>query len=72
MRLYEDALAYIQQLEQREWELFSLLSSAWYGKGIYFMQDDGTVYNRISCEYLTFDQAIDEFATTLTKALEVE
>ena len=64
--LTEDALAYIQQLEIREWDLFDLLSSAWYGKGCYFKQDDGTVYSRVSCEYMSFDQAIDEFANKLT------
>lgn len=64
--LYADALDYIRQLESREWELFDLLSSAWYGKQCYSRQEDGTVYSRQSCEYLTFDQAIDEFANELT------
>lgn len=63
-----DALAYIVQLESREWELFDLLSSAWHGKQYYFKQDDGTVYSRQSCKYLTFDQAIDEFANAITVA----
>lgn len=61
-----DAFAYIEQLEAREWELFDLLSSVWHGKQYYFKQDDGTVYSRQSCEYMTFDQAIDEFAHELT------
>lgn len=61
-----DALAYIQQLEEREWELFDLLSSAWFTKACYFKQKDGTVYSRVSGEYMTFDQAIDEFARELT------
>lgn len=64
--LNADALAYIEQLEAREWELFDLLSSVWHGKQYYFKQDDGTVYSRQSCQYLTFDQAIDEFAYELT------
>lgn len=72
MKLSENALEYIQQLENREWELFDLLSSAWYGKGCYFKQYDGTVYSRASCQYFTFDQAIDEFASTLTNAYDAE
>ena len=44
------------------WYIFDLLSSAWYGKQCYFRQDDGTIYSRKSCKYMTFDQAIDEFA----------
>lgn len=61
-----DALDYIQWLEEREWELFDLLSSAWFTKACYFKQKDGTVYSRVSGEYMTFDQAIDEFARELT------
>lgn len=53
---------------KREWDLFDLLSSAWHGKAYYFKQEDGSVYSRESCEYLTFDQAIDEFAQSLTVA----
>lgn len=61
-----DALAYIQQLEMREWDLFDLITSAWFGKRCYFQQDDGTVYSRASGEYMSLDQAIDEFAHDLT------
>lgn len=72
LELERHALEYIQQLETREWELFDLLSSAWHGKGCYFKQDDGTVYSRATCQYLSFDQAIDEFESALTNAHEVE
>lgn len=65
-----DALAYIKQLEAREWDLFDLLSSAWFGKRCYFQQDNGTVYSRVSGEYMTLDQAIDEFAGKLTNERE--
>ena len=65
-QLAYDALVYIQQLEMREWDLFDLITSAWFGKRCYFQQDDGTVYSRASGEYMSFDQAIDEFAHDLT------
>ena len=64
--IQRDALAYIQHLEMREWDLFDLITSAWFGKRCYFQQDDGTVYSRASGEYMSFDQAIDEFAHDLT------
>ena len=64
--LLTDAIAYIRQLEMREWDLFDLITSAWFGKRCYFQQDDGTVYSRASGEYMSFDQAIDEFAHDLT------
>lgn len=56
---------YKRQIDIREWELFSLLSAVWYGKDAYFRQDDGMVYSRISGEYMTFDQAVDEFVFEL-------
>ena len=49
----------------RRWEDFSLISAVWYGKDAYFRQDDEMVYSRISGEYMTFDQAVDEFICTL-------
>lgn len=67
-----DMLSLIQQLESEKWELFDLLSSAWYGKQTYFKQEDGTVYSRMSGEYLSFDQAIDAFACRLTPIEGVE
>lgn len=71
MSITEDALAYIKRLEDREWDLFDLLSSAWHGKQYYFKQEDGSVYSRESCQYLTFNQAIDEFAQSLTVANDI-
>lgn len=64
--LHGDAIAYTQHLEDEKWNVFDLLSSAWFGKRCYFKQDDGTVYSRASGEYLSFDQALDEFAGELT------
>lgn len=53
------------EMNMREWELFSLLSAVWYGKDAYFRQNNGIVYSRISGEYMTFDQAVDEFVYEL-------
>lgn len=49
----------------RRWEDFSLISAVWYGKDAYFRQDDGMVYSRLSGEYMTFGQAVDEFICAL-------
>lgn len=54
-----------EEINMREWELFSLLSAVWYGKDAYFRQNDGMVYSRISGEDMTFDQAVDEFVYEL-------
>ena len=55
------------EMNMREWELFSLLSAVWYGKDAYFRQNDGMVYSRLSGEYMTFDQAVDEFVCELSE-----
>ena len=49
-----DALAYIQKLESSRWELFDDLSTAYYGKQMYGLNDDGTVYSRYSCDMMSF------------------
>ena len=59
--LLNDALAYIQQLEACRWELFDDLSTAYYGKQMYGLNDDGTVYSRYSCDTMPFERAVDEF-----------
>ena len=48
-----------------EWEMFDLISSAYYGKGMYFKQDNGTVYSRYSCKYMSVDEAIREFISLI-------
>ena len=51
----------------RRWEDFSLISAVWYGKDAYFRQNNGMVYSRLSGEYMTFDQAVDEFVCELSE-----
>lgn len=45
--------------------MFDLISSAYYGKGMYFKQDDGIVYSRYSCKYMSVDEAIREFVSLI-------
>lgn len=44
------------------WEMFLLLSTGYWGKQYYFLQDDGRVYSRQSGRYMAFDDAVVEFA----------
>jgi hypothetical protein len=55
------AANWIDKLESSRWELFDDLSTAYYGKVMYGLNDDGTVYSRYSCDTMPFDQAVDEF-----------
>ena len=51
----------LTQYERGEWELFSLISSAWHGKQYYFLNDNGTVYSRASHKNMSREEAIYEF-----------
>ena len=51
--------------KEGEWDMFDLISSAYYGKGMYFKQDNGTVYSRHSGDYMTIDEAISEFISLI-------
>lgn len=44
-----------------EWDMFELITSAWYGKQCYFREGDSLVYSRLSCKRITEDEAIKEF-----------
>lgn len=52
----------MSQYELGQWDMFITLSSAWHGKQYYFLQDNGWVYSRKSCQFMTVEQAYEEFA----------
>jgi len=52
-----------------EWEMFDLISSAYYGKGMYFKQNNGMVYSRYSGKYMSFDEAIREFVSLIDDSI---
>ena len=48
-------------MSNETWELFELITSAYYGKMYYFRNEDGTVYSRASHENMSEDAAVREF-----------
>lgn len=44
-----------------EWELFELITSTYFGKQYYFVEDNGLVYSRETHKHMTKDDAISEF-----------
>lgn len=48
-----------------EWDMFDLISSAYYGKRMYFKEDNDIVYSRYSCKYMTVDEALREFISLI-------
>lgn len=56
------ALAYDrEQYKKGEWDMFRLITSAYFGKQYYFVEDNGIVYSRETHKYMTKDDAISEF-----------
>lgn len=49
------------QYKQGEWDMFELISSAWYGKRMYFREMGGMVYSKVTHKTMLQDAAIDEF-----------
>lgn len=47
--------------EQGEWDMFNLITSVEYGKQFYFLEKNGMVYSRKSHEYMTREQAYEEY-----------
>ena len=50
-----------EQIKTGEWEMFELITSVYYGKQYYFKRENGIVYSRASCKYMSVDDAIKEF-----------
>lgn len=51
--------------EQGEFEVLNLLSSVWYGKQYYFIQDNGFIYSKASGKYMKLEEAVEEFAKAI-------
>lgn len=51
--------------DRGQWDMFNLITSAEYGKQCYFLQDNGTVYSRRSCGYMTVDDAYNEYLNSI-------
>lgn len=47
-------------------EVLERLSTAYHWKPYYFEQEDGKIYSRQSNKYMTLDEAIEEFAKTIS------
>lgn len=48
-------------------EVLETISTAYYGKQMYFLQDDGFIYDRVYGKYISLEEAIDEFASKLAE-----
>ena len=61
-RLKYNLDALFKERSDDAFEVLDNISSAYYGKQMYFMQDNGMIYDRYNCDYITFDKAVNRFA----------
>ena len=54
--------AYEEGYKCGRFDALDAISSVYYGKQYYFREDNGLIYSRDSCKYLTLEEAIYEFA----------
>ena len=60
-RLKVNVDALLKERSSDAFEVLDNISSAYYGKQMYFMQDNGMIYDRYNCDYTTFDEAVNRF-----------
>lgn len=48
-----------------QWDMFELITNAYFGKQYYFPQEDGTIYSRHSSTYITKEEAVKQFLDEL-------
>ena len=56
----------IESKKDGEWDMFELITSAWYGKQCYFKENNNIVYSRISHQLMSVNDAINEFIKEIT------
>lgn len=49
------------EYERGQYDMFALITSAYYGKQHYSLQDNGMVYSRVCGKEITFSEAVSEF-----------
>jgi hypothetical protein len=47
----------VDEFADGEWAMFSLITSAWFGKRYYWSNEDGTVFSKLSHRTLRNEQA---------------
>ena len=48
--------------DRTAFDVLNEISSSYYGKQMFFLQDNGFVYDRYKAEYITFEEAVSRMA----------
>lgn len=55
------------EFERGQWDMFELITSTYYGKQYFFLEENGTVYSRGRGKYITFADAVNDFIDSLDR-----
>ena len=56
-----------EERDMTAFEVLEILSTAYSGKQVYFIQDNGLVYGRYESKYMTLNEAVDSFERYIIK-----
>ena len=48
--------------ELSAYDVLDWIGTAYWGKQMYFMQNDGTIYDRYKCDYVSLEEAVRRLA----------
>lgn len=57
---------YKDRFKDGQWDVFELITSTYFGKQYYFVENDGRIYSRYSQKYMSFDEAMIEFCSFIS------
>ena len=60
MNTCKDCCAYFG--DYTPFDVLNEISSAYYGKQLFFLQSNGSIYDRMKAEYISFDEAVSRIA----------
>ena len=50
-----------------QFDVLDQISSSYWGKRMYFLQDNGMVYDRYNADYITLEMAVQRFAKMISE-----
>lgn len=59
----------MDKYKEGEWDMFSLITSVWFGKEYYFLEKSDVVYSRLTHMYKSREGAIQEFLDYIERKL---
>ena len=56
-----------EEVLMTQFDVLDQISSSYWGKRMYFLQDNGMVYDRYNADYITLEMAVQRFAKMISE-----